>query len=205
RRPGPGGGPVGAPADPAVVGRPVVHRLPRRVHRRGLLPPFHPGPSRRAAVLRPHHPGRDGLGARLFRAHPPGRRRALRRRHRGDHRRPPALLRPPRRPDALLDGRRGGAGGSGPGGGGAAGVRRGDGVDLRTPALCYTTFEDHVAAWEACARGEIAERLPMITIIPTGADPTQAPDGQDTVWSWTGIAAGRPTQPWSEVGAAVAE
>jgi len=84
-------------------------------------------------------------------------------------------------------------------------ARRGDGVDLRTPALCYTTFEDHVAAWEACARGEIAERLPMITIIPTGADPTQAPDGQDTVWSWTGIAAGRPTQPWSEVGAAVAE
>jgi phytoene dehydrogenase-like protein len=45
----------------------------------------------------------------------------------------------------------------------------------------------------------------MITIIPTGADPTQAPEGQDTVWSWTGIAPARPAVPWSEVAAAVAE
>ena len=45
----------------------------------------------------------------------------------------------------------------------------------------------------------------MITIVPTGADPTQAPDGQDTVWSWTGIAPVRPTLPWSDVGATVAE
>jgi phytoene dehydrogenase-like protein len=84
-------------------------------------------------------------------------------------------------------------------------ARRRDHVDLRKPALCYTTFEDHVAAWEASARGEIAERLPMITIIPTGADPTQAPDGQDTVWSWTGIAPVAPTVPWSDVGPSVAK
>jgi phytoene dehydrogenase-like protein len=78
-------------------------------------------------------------------------------------------------------------------------------VDLRKPALCYTTFEEHVAAWEACERGEIPAALPMITIIPTAADPTQAPDGQDTVWSWTGISAARPRIPWSEVKAAVAD
>lgn len=80
-------------------------------------------------------------------------------------------------------------------------ANRADGVDLRKPALCYTTFEDHVAAWEACERGEYADRLPMITIIPTAADPTQAPAGQDTVWSWTGISVGRPREPWADNGA----
>ena len=84
-------------------------------------------------------------------------------------------------------------------------ANRSDHVDLRRPALCYTTFEQHVAAWEACERGEIVAALPMITIIPTAADPTQAPDGQDTVWSWTGIAPGHPRVPWPEIKSAVAE
>lgn len=83
--------------------------------------------------------------------------------------------------------------------------RRADAVDLRKPALCSSTFEEHVAAWEACERGEIAPALPMITIIPTAADPTQAPDGQDTIWSWTGIAAAHPRIPWPEIKDAVAE
>jgi phytoene dehydrogenase-like protein len=77
-------------------------------------------------------------------------------------------------------------------------ANRRDGVDLRKPALCYTSFEEHVAAWDACARGEHAAKLPMITIIPTAADPSQAPDGKDTVWSWTGIAAAAPREGWEE-------
>jgi len=84
-------------------------------------------------------------------------------------------------------------------------ANRHDGVDLRKPALCYTTFEDHVTAWEACARGEVPENLPVITIIPTAADPTQAPDGQDTIWSWTGIAAAHPKVPWGEVESAAGQ
>jgi phytoene dehydrogenase-like protein len=82
---------------------------------------------------------------------------------------------------------------------------RTDRVDLRRPALCYTTFEEHVAAWEACERGEIPPALPMITLIPTAADPSQAPDGQDTIWSWTGISAAHPRAPWPEVKHAVAQ
>ncbi len=76
---------------------------------------------------------------------------------------------------------------------------RADGVDLRVPALCYTTFEQHVDAWAACARGEVPDPLPVITILPTAADPSQAPDGQDTLWSWTGIAPAHPRTPWSEL------
>jgi phytoene dehydrogenase-like protein len=84
-------------------------------------------------------------------------------------------------------------------------ANRADGVDLRKPALCYTSFEEHVAAWEACERGEIPERLPMITIIPTAADPTQAPDGQDTIWSWTGISCAHPREAWPTIKADVGE
>jgi len=84
-------------------------------------------------------------------------------------------------------------------------ANRHDGVDLRKPALCYTTFEDHVTAWDACARGEVPENLPVITIIPTAADPTQAPEGQDTIWSWTGIAAAHPKVPWNDVESAVGQ
>lgn len=84
-------------------------------------------------------------------------------------------------------------------------ANRHDGVDLRKPALCYTSFEDHVRAWDACARGEVPENLPVITIIPTAADPTQAPEGQDTIWSWTGIAAAHPKVPWGEVESAAGQ
>jgi phytoene dehydrogenase-like protein len=84
-------------------------------------------------------------------------------------------------------------------------ANRTDGVDLRKPALCYTSLEEHVAAWEACERGEIPAALPMITIIPTAADPSQAPEGQDTIWSWTGISAAHPRVPWGEIKASVAQ
>jgi phytoene dehydrogenase-like protein len=84
-------------------------------------------------------------------------------------------------------------------------ANRTDGVDLRKPALCYTTFEEHVAAWEACERGDHADPLPMISIIPTAADPSQAPDGQDTVWSWTGIAVAHPREAWARNGAAIGD
>jgi phytoene dehydrogenase-like protein len=45
----------------------------------------------------------------------------------------------------------------------------------------------------------------VITIIPTAADPTQAPDGQDTIWSWTGISPAHPRVPWSEIGEAAGD
>jgi phytoene dehydrogenase-like protein len=82
---------------------------------------------------------------------------------------------------------------------------RRDGVDLRKPALVWATFEDHVEAWHACARGEVPEGLPGVGIIPTAMDPTQAPDGQDTFWWWTGIAPVAPRQPWSELAGPTSE
>jgi phytoene dehydrogenase-like protein len=83
--------------------------------------------------------------------------------------------------------------------------QRKDRVDVRKPAIVYTTFEEHVAAWHACARGEMPDPLPMITLIPTAADPTQAPAGNDTIWSWTGIAPANPRAEWKDVGEDVAD
>jgi phytoene dehydrogenase-like protein len=78
-------------------------------------------------------------------------------------------------------------------------ANRRDGVDLRKPALCLTSFDDHVRAWEACARGEVPDPVPGFAILPTGMDPSQAPDGQDTFWYWSGITPVNPTRPWPEL------
>jgi phytoene dehydrogenase-like protein len=82
---------------------------------------------------------------------------------------------------------------------------RRDGIDLRKPALVWASFEDHVAAWESCARGEVPDGLPGVGIIPTGMDPSQAPAGQDTFWWWTGIAPVHPRTPWEELAGPTSE
>jgi phytoene dehydrogenase-like protein len=82
---------------------------------------------------------------------------------------------------------------------------RRDGVDLRKPALIWTTFEDHVQAWRDCARGQLPDPLPGVAIVPTAVDPSQAPAGQDTFWFWSGISPVDPVRPWSEQGVPTAE
>jgi phytoene dehydrogenase-like protein len=84
-------------------------------------------------------------------------------------------------------------------------ANRHDDVDLRRPALCFTTFDEHVAAWHDCARGEVPDPLPGFAILPSGMDPTQAPTGQDTFWFWSGISPVNPTQPWSDLAAPTAD
>jgi phytoene dehydrogenase-like protein len=84
-------------------------------------------------------------------------------------------------------------------------VNRRDGVDLRQPALCFTTFDDHVAAWSDCARGQVPDPLPGFAILPTGIDATQAPTGQDTFWFWSGISPAHPITPWSKLAASTAD
>ncbi|GAA5158511.1 NAD(P)/FAD-dependent oxidoreductase [Pseudonocardia eucalypti] len=84
-------------------------------------------------------------------------------------------------------------------------AHRAGGVDLRTPALVWTTFEEHVQAWHDCARGRVPDPLPGVAILPAGADPSQAPAGQDTFWFWSGISPVRPTEPWSELAGPTAE
>ncbi|MDB5969658.1 MAG: beta-carotene ketolase [Hydrocarboniphaga sp.] len=76
-------------------------------------------------------------------------------------------------------------------------------IDLRKCGLCWATYEQHIKAWDACARGEIPDPLPVFVLIPSANDPSQAPEGQDTIWCWSGIATATPTQPWEEIKASV--
>ncbi|TAM65647.1 NAD(P)/FAD-dependent oxidoreductase [Mycobacterium sp.] len=82
---------------------------------------------------------------------------------------------------------------------------RRDGVDLRKAALCLTTFDDHVEAWHACARGEVPDPVPGFAIVPTGMDPSQAPEGQDTFWFWSGITPASPTHSWAKLAGPTAD
>lgn len=76
---------------------------------------------------------------------------------------------------------------------------RNNDIDLRKCGLCWATYEDHVNAWEACARDELPDPLPSFTLIPSANDPSQAPAGQDTIWNWSGIAPTTPKGGWESV------
>ena len=80
---------------------------------------------------------------------------------------------------------------------------RDDDVDLRVPGLCWASFEHHVEAWARCAKGLAPEPLANIALIPTAADPSQAPEGQDVLWLWTGIAPVDPHGGWESIGPTV--
>ena len=80
---------------------------------------------------------------------------------------------------------------------------RRDDLDLRAPLTCWHTFEEHVAGWDAVVRGDWPERQPFLACIPTALDPTQAPDGQDTLWIWSGVVPVNSRKEWDTAGDAV--
>lgn len=77
--------------------------------------------------------------------------------------------------------------------------RRSDRVDLRIPMVITNTFDEYLRAWDLAVRGDLPEPPPTMTCIPTAADPSQAPAGQDTLWSWSGIIPNEPREPWATV------
>jgi phytoene dehydrogenase-like protein len=60
--------------------------------------------------------------------------------------------------------------------------QRGDGVDLRLPGTYMGSLENAVDAETSAAAGRLPEVPNLYAAIPTGPDPSQAPDGQDTLW-----------------------
>jgi phytoene dehydrogenase-like protein len=82
---------------------------------------------------------------------------------------------------------------------------RSDGLDLRDPVTCWHTFEEHVEGWDAIVRGDWPKRQPFLAVIPTALDPTQAPDGQDTLWIWSGVVPNNSREPWDDVRESLAD
>jgi phytoene dehydrogenase-like protein len=77
--------------------------------------------------------------------------------------------------------------------------RRGDGVDLRLPGVYMGTLENAIAAETAAAAGRLPEVTNLYAAIPTGPDPSQAPDGQDTLWLYAHPMPLHPTEPWESL------
>jgi phytoene dehydrogenase-like protein len=76
---------------------------------------------------------------------------------------------------------------------------RGDGMDLRHPLIAWHTLEQHVAGWEALTANEWPNPVPLGCVtVPTATDPTQAPEGMDTFWLWSGVMPIFPREPWDQ-------
>jgi phytoene dehydrogenase-like protein len=83
---------------------------------------------------------------------------------------------------------------------------RGDGIDLRHPLLDWHTLEQHTAGWEALTANQYPDPLPLGCVtVPTATDPTQAPEGMDTLWAWSGLVPIFPNEPWDQARDRVAQ
>ncbi len=76
---------------------------------------------------------------------------------------------------------------------------RKDGLDLREPIVSWQTYEQHLAAWDKVVAKEWPDDICFIGIVPSALDPTQAPEGQDTFWVWSGIVPRNPHKPWEQM------
>jgi phytoene dehydrogenase-like protein len=77
-------------------------------------------------------------------------------------------------------------------------ARRGDDVDLRIPSAMVGSIDEVCAAIAAAKSGRRADPLPFVSMVPTAADPSQAPDGQDTLSLWSGWLPHEPPGGWDD-------
>jgi phytoene dehydrogenase-like protein len=73
---------------------------------------------------------------------------------------------------------------------------RKDGLDLCEPIVSWQTYEDHLDAWNSAVQRKYPEKECFIGIVPSRLDPSQAPEGEDTFWLWSGIFPRNPDIPW---------
>jgi phytoene dehydrogenase-like protein len=73
---------------------------------------------------------------------------------------------------------------------------RPDATDLRLPGLTFGTLEQLCEAIRDAQAGRLAKVLPFTGMIPTAADQSQAPDGQDTLYLWAGWVPPQPDGGW---------
>jgi phytoene dehydrogenase-like protein len=77
---------------------------------------------------------------------------------------------------------------------------RDDGLDPASVLTAWHTLEQQNRAWNELCRGDWPEVVPVSCCIsPTHVDPSQAPEGQDTFWLWSGVIPVHPRVPWEQV------
>ena len=83
-------------------------------------------------------------------------------------------------------------------------AQRPDGVNLKIPSAMIGTLAEVSDAIIAARSSRLADPLPFVSMVPTAADPTQAPDGMDTLSLWSGWLPHRPPEGWPAFKDAVA-
>ncbi|HTK67378.1 MAG TPA: NAD(P)/FAD-dependent oxidoreductase [Pseudonocardia sp.] len=76
---------------------------------------------------------------------------------------------------------------------------RDDDLDLREPYIWRGTYEEQKAAARSAARGQLPAMFPYIATVPTSTDPTQAPEGQDTLYLYASRLPLDPIEPWDRL------
>jgi phytoene dehydrogenase-like protein len=77
---------------------------------------------------------------------------------------------------------------------------REDGLDPAAVLTAWHTLAEQSSAWNDVCRGDWPDPVPVsCAIFPTRVDPTQAPEGQDTFWLWSGVIPVHPRVPWEQV------
>jgi phytoene dehydrogenase-like protein len=77
---------------------------------------------------------------------------------------------------------------------------RDDGLEPTAVLTAWHTLEQQNRAWNELCRGDWPEVVPVsCCIAPTQVDASQAPDGQDTFWLWSGVIPVLPRVPWEQV------
>lgn len=78
-------------------------------------------------------------------------------------------------------------------------AQRRDDLDLRFPGTLIGSFDQLVAAFTDSAGGRVPDPLPVVGIVPSEADPSLAPEGQDTAYLWAGWTPHDPHGGWDAV------
>jgi phytoene dehydrogenase-like protein len=73
---------------------------------------------------------------------------------------------------------------------------RRDDVDVRMPTMLIGTEESVRESYAAAARGELPDDPAMWVVAPSGVDPTQAPEGQETLYIYSLAAPVHPREGW---------
>ena len=77
--------------------------------------------------------------------------------------------------------------------------QRSDGLDLRKPVALVGTFDQVRSANALSQESRIPDYFPSCAAIPTAADPSQAPAGQDTLYFYLTQVPLRPASSWSSL------
>lgn len=76
---------------------------------------------------------------------------------------------------------------------------RDDELDPAAALVAWATLEEQSQAWDLVCQGEYPEPVPVSCCLsPTHVDPSQAPEGQDTFWLWSGVVPVHPRIPWEQ-------